>query len=349
MEKKTVAVAMSGGADSTYAAYILKKQGYDVIGVMAKFWVAPDEEGTCRSNLCCSPESLASARANAKKLGIDFYLVDMTKEFKEKVVDYYIKEYKACRTPNPCVMCNQEIKFGLLAEKAKALGAQFFATGHYAIIDKTPSGKIIKKARDDSKDQSYFLWRLSQEQLGHTIFPLGNCFKRDILKELEKNHLELSPKESQDVCFIGNMSQKFFLEKYIDSKSEGNIIDKHNNKIGEHKGLFGYTIGQRHHLGVNLPVPKYVIKLDGATNSLVVGDLKDLEKDEFEIEDCNWFCENVENIEDLYVSTRYNQAPVKCCLNKTKTLLDRPLKAITPGQSAVFYQDDKLVGGGIIK
>ncbi|MFA6422940.1 MAG: tRNA 2-thiouridine(34) synthase MnmA [Patescibacteria group bacterium] len=373
MKNKLVAAGMSGGADSTYAAYILKKQGYKVIGIMAKFWSCGNGDGE-RSNICCTPESLDRARENAKKIGIDFYLIDLSKEFKEKVVDYYIDEYKHFRTPNPCVVCNTEIKFGMLHDAAIKLGADYIATGHYAQIedlskfikskvhkvkkleekilrqaqdDTMVKGLILKRAEDKTKDQTYFLWQLTQNQLRHSLFPLGEIKKDEVLRIIKKEGFAISNKESQDICFLGGFSNEDFLKKYIKLEA-GDIKTTDGKIIGRHNGLYGCTIGQRHGIGVNLSEPSYIISLDEKTNSMIVGSAEELERKEFTISNMNWFISEDQR-NNLIVMTRYNQTPVSCTVLGNKVFLESKLKAITAGQSAVFYKDNLLVGGGIIE
>ena len=338
--KKKIAVAMSGGADSTYTAYILKKEGFDVIGVTAKFFLAPNSK-QCHQNI-------KAIQNNAKKIGIKHHFIDLSKAFKQDVVNYYLDEYQSCQTPNPCVVCNQKIKFGLLFEKMLKLGATLIATGHYAKIVETPEGQMIYKAKDKSKDQSYFLWKLPKKKLNHILFPLGNRAKKEVIEEVKKIGLKISPSESQDVCFLAGQTNQQFLKKYLKS-SPGKIIDQTGKVLGKHLGLFNYTIGQRHNLGLNSPQPFYVLELNCHENMLVVGSKNDLLSKEFDIDEVNWFVDDPEKIHHLKVKTRYRQQEIGCHLHHYHVSLEKDISAITPGQSAVFYDGERLIGGGIIK
>ena len=354
-KKIKVIVGMSGGVDSSVTAALLKKAGFDVVGVMAKFW----KEGASKENRCCSIESEKLARLVAKEIGIPFYVVNLEKEFKKKVVDYFLKEYKAGNTPNPCVVCNKEIKFGLLMEKAFKMGGDFVATGHYARFEKN---KLLK-GKDEDKDQSYFLWQLNQKQLSKILFPVGNYTKPQVRKLAEKFDLPTAETpESQEVCFVQNTTNDF-LKKYLKTKP-GKIVDINGKLIGQHLGLWFYTIGQRR--GLEIPQgsasaqkgsgetkPWYVVDKNFKKNILVVSkNEKDLLKKELIAKDLNWinpqkFPVNAE------VKIRYksNLAKVKILSqgkNKVKIIFQHPQKAITSGQSAVFYKKDELLGGGII-
>ena len=339
-----IVVAMSGGVDSSVTAALLKKQGFDVVGIFMKFW----KDGQSSENRCCSVESEKLARLVAKEIGIPFYVLNVEKEFKKKVVDYFLKEYKKGNTPNPCVVCNKEIKFGFLIKKALSLGADFVATGHYAQIK---NGRLFK-GKDDAKDQAYFLWQLNQDQLKHVLFPVGEYIKPEVRKLAKKFKLPTAETpESQEVCFIKNTTADF-LKKYLKTKS-GKIIDETGKVLGEHQGLWFYTIGQRKSLEVPQG-PWYVVSKDSKKNVLVVSkDLKDLEKKELIAGDVKWI--NLQKLPiNVEVKIRYKAEPAKAKLmkhgkNKVKIIFSKAQRAITPGQSAVFYKGKELLGGGVIE
>jgi tRNA-specific 2-thiouridylase len=247
------------------------------------------------------------------------------------------------------VVCNQEIKFGLLAEKAKALGADYFATGHYAKIkqDRHSKAFYIERADDETKDQSYFLWAIPRESLPVILFPLGDYNKQEVVARVRKLELEVQSKESQDICFVSSGSSQDFLKRYIKSKS-GIITDEEGNELGQHDGLFNYTVGQRHGLKITSPAPTYVLELDCSRNRLVVGKKEELQRDYFEIENAQWSVDQLEDLKDIKVKIRYGAKEIGCRIIGNLVKLAEPTLVITPGQSAVFYQKEKLIGGGII-
>jgi len=337
--KKRVIVAMSGGVDSSVAAALLKQAGFDVIGIMMKFW----KDGQSQDNRCCSVESEKLARLVARKIGIPFYVINAEKEFKRKVVDYFLKDYKIGNTPNPCVICNKEIKFGFLMRKALSLGSDFIATGHYARIK---GGKLFK-GRDKEKDQSYFLWQLSKKQLSHVLFPVGGYTKSEVRELAKKFNLPTAETpESQEVCFVQDTTDNF-LDKYL-GKKPGKITDMKGKKMGEHKGLWFYTIGQRR--GLEIPQgPYYVVNKDFKKNILIVSkSQKDLNKRELMIGNMSWVYPQKFPV-SVDVKIRYKSEFAKAKIFRNgKVLFNKPQKAITPGQSAVFYRGQTVLGGGVI-
>jgi len=358
-KNKKVIMAMSGGVDSSVAAALLRKEGFDIIGVFIKFWTAPEENGlVCAYNRCCSPESEKRARKVAEKLNIPFYVFNFEKEFKKKVVDYFLKEYKAGLTPNPCVVCNKEIKFGLLFKKLLSLNADYIATGHYVKKQETRNKKQIEykllKAKDKEKDQSYFLWQLDQKILEKTLFPAGDYAKSEIKKMAKKFKLPVVDiPESQEVCFIYTTTNDF-LRRYLKS-NPGKIINTKGKEIGRHQGLWFYTIGQRK--GIELSQgPFYVLEKDIKKNLLIVTkNQKDLFKKELVAKNINWILGREPKLPlKVLAKIRYAHksalaAVIKHKKDKIKIVFLRSQKAITPGQSVVFYKNQELLGGAVIK
>ncbi|MDO8496051.1 MAG: tRNA 2-thiouridine(34) synthase MnmA [bacterium] len=358
-----VYVAMSGGVDSSVAAALLSRQGFNVTGVFMKPW-QPFDKAQGKPSLCMWQGDREDAMRAAAVLGIRLLTWDFSKEYKKEVGDYMIREYRAGRTPNPDVMCNKEIKFGLFLKKALKEGANFIATGHYVRKVERRKVKVVRKvksqenlttyyslliAHDSNKDQSYFLWTLTQEQLRHSLFPIGDYIKPEVRKMAKKfglpNH---DKKDSQGVCFIGPLDMKEFLKRYIKNK-KGKIIDKDGNLVGEHDGAFYYTIGQRHGLNVgNGQGPYYVIDKNLKKNIIYVGKEKDLGGREAKISNISWI--NKPKLPALInVKIRYRSRSEKAILYKNGSLKFKNLiRAITPGQSAVFYKDKEMLGGGII-
>lgn len=345
---------MSGGVDSAVAAALLKRAGFEVIGVFMKFWVDDTGivSGACLpENRCCCDESEQRARKTAMQLGMPFYVIDARREFKKLVVDRFIADAKRGLTPNPCVICNQEIKFGLLVEKALQMGADYVATGHYAQIKKTKDGIYhLFKGRDKNKDQSYFLWRLGQEQLSRIIFPVG-CFEKKEVRNLAKKWRlpSAAAPESQEVCFAGG-NMEGFLEKYC-GKNPGKIINGEGKTIGQHQGLWFYTIGQRK--GIKLSGgPFYVAGKNFLKNELVVANnIEVLGKDKAKLSDLKWIAGFAPELSlKIKARIRYRAREVAAILDDTGGLeFKKPQFAVTCGQSAVLYKGQEVLGGGIIE
>lgn len=350
---------MSGGVDSSVCAALLKKRSFDVIGIFLKFWKDPKIR-TEIENICCSTDALLAARQTATKLKIPFYVLDVSQEFKKTVVDYFIKEYESGRTPNPCVRCNQFIKFDWLIKKAKALGADYVATGHYVRLRRKIINYKLLKAIDKKKDQSYFLWTLTQKQLKYLLFPIGSYTKKQVRLLAQKFKLPSAvKKESQGICFIPDRNIPLFLKRYAKKLTKpGKIVDKDGNILGRHKGLIFYTIGQRKRLGLGgQPQPLYVLKLDIKKNQLVVGPDKELYQKELFAENINWIASKFKLPSSglkLEAKIRYGHKAEPVIVypysqNKVKIVFQKPVRAITPGQSIVFYRKNELLGGGVIK
>ncbi len=375
--KKKVVCAMSGGIDSSVAAALLTEQGYEVVGIFCYFWSDPSL-GIPLPNKCCSLDALKAARSVSSTLGIPLHTLDLKSLFKKEIVDYFISEYKNCRTPNPCVICNKKIKFGRLLKEAKKIGADFLATGHYTRVSreipnikssayaKALAGRQIPniklfKGIDDVKDQSYFLWQLDQNQLKHLIFPIGE-YKKDQVRKLAKKFKlpVVNRPESQEICFVPGDDYRKFIKKYAeDFIKPGKIIDLKGNILGEHKGLPYYTIGQRKGLEIDATDPAYnpwyVVNLNCKNNALIVGKDEDLYTKEVNLENVNWISGNTsKKVIKCKVKIRYGMegqpAVVKLQItnNKSQIIFNEPQRAPTPGQSAVFFADDEVLGGGVI-
>jgi tRNA-specific 2-thiouridylase len=362
VKKPRVIVGMSGGVDSSVAAALLQKQGYDVVGIFMKLWAEKtDKTDLVRENICCSIEASTAARAVAEKLGIPFYVVNFEKEFKKAVVDYYIEEYESGRTPNPCVICNRDIKGEVLLKKANELNADYLATGHYARIQEAKSLKLkaeskryrFMKAKDEKKDQTYFLWTLTQEKLAHILFPCGAFTKPEIRKmALEFGLPTATRRESQGICFIPDRNVGGFLRRYAQNLTEpGPIVNMEGKIIGTHDGLINYTIGQREGLGLGGPDAYYVVRLNSKANTLVVGDNADLFTKELIATSINWI--NKPKTNEISARIRHGHPIEKCKIEADgfdlKVKFTKPQRAVTPGQSIVFYKGDEVLGGGVIK
>jgi tRNA-uridine 2-sulfurtransferase len=347
---------MSGGVDSSATAALLQEQGYDVVGITLKLW--PQDCVSRAEDKCCGPQAVTDARAVCHKLGIPYYLIDEAAEFQDKVIQYFADEYKAGRTPNPCVMCNQNLKFGRLISRADKLGAQYVATGHFAGVERSPeTGRtLLKRGRDSRKDQSYFLFSLRQDQLARAMFPLGDKTKADTRQVARHCHLKTADKEeSMEICFVpDNDYGKFLQQASLVQKHRGEIVNLQGRVLGEHEGIEFYTIGQRKGLGISSARPLYVIELDAARNRVVVGDDSALVCDEFVAERCNWIpFETPPPTFDAMVKIRYNHVGAPATVSAlpggaAKVKLHLPQRAVTAGQAAVFYRDDLVLGGGWI-
>ncbi len=352
--KQRVVVGMSGGVDSSAAAALLLEQGYDVVGITLKLW--PQDCVSRAEDKCCGPQAVSDARSVSDRLGIPYYLIDEAADFQKQVIAYFAEEYKAGRTPNPCVMCNEKLKFGTLINRARQLGADYIATGHFARVERVNGRVLLKRGCDARKDQSYFLFSLKQEQLARTLFPLGELTKSDTREIARESQLKTADKEeSMEICFVPDKDYgKFLRQANLVQPHKGDIVDLHGRKLGEHEGIEFYTIGQRKGLGLSSPKPLYVIELDAANNRVIVGDDSALDRDEFTVERCNWipFDEPPPSIE-VSAKIRYNHPGTVATVTPlpngaARVKLSVPQRAITPGQACVFYDGDLVVGGGWI-
>jgi len=363
---------MSGGVDSSATAALLLEQGYEVVGITLKLW--PQDCVNRAEDRCCGPQAVADARAVCHQLGIPYYLIDEAAEFQKHVIQYFADEYKAGRTPNPCVMCNQNLKFGRLIDRASQLGAEYIATGHFARIERpltpalSPAGGegvrrtgegaryLLKRGRDLKKDQSYFLFSLRQDQLARAMFPLGEKTKSDTREVARHCHLKTADKaESMEICFVPDKDYGGFLEKAkLAQKHRGEIVDLHGHVLGHHDGIEFYTIGQRRGLGITTPRPVYVVELDAENNRVVIGDESALDRVEFTATNCNWIpFDKLAGPVEVTAKIRYNHPGTPATVTPTgngsvKVKLHAAQRALTPGQAAVFYQDDLVLGGGWI-
>jgi tRNA-specific 2-thiouridylase len=341
MPKGKVAVALSGGVDSSAAALLLKQAAYEVIGIHMRLWDSPsfDYQAQRAENIC-------------RILGIPYHQVDLQKEFESCVVDYFCQEYQQGRTPNPCVACNQHIKFGLLLDTAISLGADYLATGHYAKVEHSRVGHRLLKAADTRRDQSYFLYTLTQKKLRHVLFPLGEYSRDEVKQMTKKAGLPTATKSSQDICFISQKNYGAFLSQRF-STPPGDIVDTRGKRLGQHQGIAFYTIGQRHGLGLASGKPLYIIKIEPESNRIVLGPENELYSQKLTARKLSWISGKAPR-EPITVKAkiRYKSKEAEATLFPRDESMDvhftQPQKAVTPGQAIVFYNADEVLGGGII-
>jgi len=350
-----VVIGMSGGVDSSVAAYLLKEQGYDVVGMTMKVWLTD-----CISqaeDACCGPSAIADARAVAHTLGIPHYVIDESPDFEKTVIDYFAAEYRAGRTPNPCVICNEKVKFGNLWTKASALGARYIATGHYARVEHPEGGRsVLRKGADRRKDQSYFLFSLRQEQLGRALLPLGAMSKPEIREIARRIGLKVAEKaDSQEICFVPGNDYKVFLRQRLGEADfhPGGIYDPTGRRLADHDGIEFFTIGQRKGLPGGSPQPLYVIDIDPTTNRVIVGGAADLLTETFLIDHAHWLDDEPEGPFEVNVKIRSAHPGTDATVTplgegRAQIRLHVPQRAVTPGQAAVCYAGDRVLGGGWI-
>src|SRR5271157_4618873 len=345
---KKVLVAMSGGVDSSVAAMIMKNEGYDVAGVTMCLGIR-ESGGRVR---CCGPAAVDDAKRVCNRLKIPHYVFDYGEELEEKVIARFVSEYLRGRTPNPCVDCNRHLKFGSLLEKAKVLGFDFLATGHYAAIERNEDGYCLKRAKDRKKDQTYFLYSMSYEGLGNVLFPLAALTKDEVRKIAKKNSLPVAEKqESQDICFVTQKNYQEFLLERVPKLNPGPIVDMQGNILGKHRGIVFHTIGQRGGLGISHTTPLYVVSIDPDENRIVVGEKKDLMAKGLVACDINMLVKSWPR--QVYAKIRYRKKEALCDVTSNKgrlrVIFAEEQEAITPGQSVVFYANDRVLGGGTIE
>ena len=357
--KPRVLMAMSGGIDSGVSAMLLQEQGYELVGVTFRTFDSITESCMAREKGCCSVDSIFEAKHLAEKLGFEHHILDARDTFRKTVIQNFIDEYLQCRTPNPCVLCNPIIKWGMLLDMADELGCEFLATGHYARIGEQNGRLFLRKGHDAQKDQTYFLWKLTLEHLRRTIFPLGDLTK-DEVREIAASHgfVKLSQKkESEEICFVPDNNYRNFLHENVPDLAErmppGMFVSTEGKMLGQHGGLYNYTIGQRRGLGIALGAPAYVVALDAESNRVVVGNKEDLMCQSLVVHDLN-LTKYADFADGMRVDCRirYRNKGVSSRLfhadEGVRVEFDAPVESVTPGQSAVFYEGDDVVGGGII-
>lgn len=354
-KKPTILVAVSGGVDSSVVAAMLAEQGYPIIGVQMHLW---SEAGKECENKCCTPESMEEARKSARTIGYPFHTIDAAEIFRKQIVQYFLDGYGEGKTPNPCVICNRDIKWGLLFDKLKEFGADYLATGHYVRLENEENGKArVFRAKDSSKDQSYVMSMLNQQQLQKTMFPLGNLLKTEVRELARAYNLPMAEKkDSQDLCFVSDDNYKdFLLRNAPEIVQPGKIMDRFGNQLGDHQGLAFYTIGQRKGIGIAAPEPLYVLEKNASENILVVGSAEDLNQKSILVKDVNWISGDLPSAPiKVQVKIRYKSdfRDAKITpLQDQKVLieLEESVRDATPGQFAVFYQGNELLGGGEIE
>ena len=346
-------VAMSGGVDSSVAALLLQRQGYDVVGVTMKLYSLDQADLPDYYRGCCTVDDVEDARIVCHRLGIPHYVLNVQREFQDHVIDYFCSEYRQGRTPHPCIACNDKIKFNFLSTRASILDAKYVATGHYARIEQEHCGFSLKKGLDAAKDQSYVLFGMGQDELGRTLMPVGG-YSKDAIRQLalEADFPNAEKPDSQDICFIPFGDYKAFLEERINTTG-GDIVDQDGSVLGQHKGIEFFTVGQRRGLGITGAEPMYVLRVEPETNRVVVGPEPALYRDSFTVSRVNYVAGNPpSDSTPVKVKIRYKFEEAPAVLHPGPTganvRFEKPQRAITPGQAAVFYQGDTVLGGGFI-
>ncbi|MEP6569811.1 MAG: tRNA 2-thiouridine(34) synthase MnmA [Acidobacteriota bacterium] len=364
-----LAVAMSGGVDSSAAAAILKEQGHDLVGFTMQLWnqrrgISVDADGEPLPSRCCSLDDVYDARRVAEELGFPFYVLNLEREFERDVVQPFVASYLNGETPIPCVSCNSRLKFASLDQLAASLGCDKVATGHYARVeyDEAANRYRLFRGRNLDKDQSYFLWELTQDQLSRALFPLGEMSKPEVREVAREHSLAVAEKsESQEICFVPDGNYAGFIDRYLAAEGAsdrlpgaGELVDASGAVVGQHAGIHRYTIGQRRGIGIAAPQPLYVINIDASKNEVVVGGQDDLLSSEFTAAGVNWVAfDQPSGTVRAEVRVRYRHQPAEAAItplanNRVQVVFDEPQRAITPGQATVFYRGDEVVGGGWI-
>lgn len=359
MQNKKVVVGMSGGVDSSVAAYLLKQQGYDVAGVTMEIWQQEENQAQEENGGCCGLSAVEDARQVAWKLGIPHYVMNFRKEFKSHVIDYFMDEYVHGRTPNPCIACNRFVKWESLLNRSLEIGADFIATGHYAQIEMLPSGRYtLKKSVTEAKDQTYALYNLTQHQLAHTLMPVGSYEKDQIRQIAADIGIPVAHKpDSQEICFIPDHDYARFIKENSPTRiPEGNFVDIDGNVLGRHKGITHYTIGQRKGLNLSLGRPAFVVAIRQESNEVVIGEAGDVFSDRLVCDRLNWMA--IEGLKGkrmhVQAKIRYSHKGAPCVIEEmgqdlVEVRFQEPQRAITPGQAVVFYDEGYVVGGGTIR
>lgn len=376
MEK--VVVGMSGGVDSSVAAYLLKKQGYDVIGVTMQIWQEEDICSMEENGGCCGLSAVEDARRVAAVLDIPYYVMNFKQEFKENVIDYFVSEYLKARTPNPCIACNRYVKWDALLKRSLSIGASHIATGHYARVTKLDNGRYtIKKSVTQAKDQTYALYNLTQEQLAHTLMPVGEYTKEEIRSIALEQRLPVANKpDSQEICFVPDQDYAGFIENYLveneivrdnrqlsqlttgrdtlNGLTPGNYVSTAGEVLGRHRGLIHYTVGQRKGLDLAMGQPVFVLELKSETNEVVIGNAKEVFSDRLYANQLNFMAiEDLEGEMEVEAKIRYSHKGARCNIKRIAEdevlcVFEEPQRAVTPGQAVVFYRDNYVIGGGTI-
>lgn len=357
--KEKVVVGMSGGVDSSVAAYLLKEQGYDVIGVTMQIWQEEDAQTMEHEGGCCGLSAVDDARRVAAQLEIPYYVMNFRREFQKHVIDYFIAEYRLGRTPNPCIACNRFVKWEALLQRSIGIGADYIATGHYAQIDRLPNGRYaLRQSASSGKDQTYALYNLTQDQLRHTLLPIGTSTKDQVREIARQAGLNVAEKpDSQEICFVPDNDYAGFIRRSTGvSETRGNFVTAGGEILGQHKGICHYTIGQRKGLGLALGRPVYVTKLRTDTNEVVIGEHEDLMAAELAAENMNYMArEALEPGQRMLAKIRYSHKGENCVVtdvskdgSRIRLRFDRAVRAVTPGQAVVLYEDDYVLGGGTI-
>ncbi len=346
-------IAMSGGVDSSVAAFLMKEKGYECVGCTMKLYANEDIDVDA-TNTCCSLDDVEDAKAVARRLDMPHYTFNFQERFRETVIDDFIYCYENGMTPNPCIQCNKHLKFSELYHRATVLECEKVVTGHYARIRETENGYQLLKGLDDNKDQSYVLYSMTQEELAHTALPLGEYSKDEVRKIAEENgFINANKPDSQDICFVPDGDYATAIKRFTGKEyAPGDFVDMEGNVLGKHKGIINYTIGQRKGLGISAEHPLYVVKLDMENNRVILGSNDDLFSREVNVVNINWI-NPVEDTITCKAKIRYRMKEQPCTIEKTsessaKIIFDEPQRAATPGQSAVFYDGDVVLGGGII-
>lgn len=357
MSRKVV-VGMSGGVDSSVAAWLLKEQGYDVIGVTMQIWQDEDRDVQEAEGGCCGLSAVEDARRVAMDLGIPYYVMNFKEEFRNNVMDYFVGEYVEGRTPNPCIACNRYVKWESLLRRSLSIGADYIATGHYAQIEQLPGGRYaLKTSVTASKDQTYALYNLTQDQLAHTLMPVGSYCKDEIRAMARDREILVAHKpDSQEICFIPDHDHAHFIEEYTGRQLPvGNFVDLQGNVLGSHKGISHYTIGQRKGLDLAMGRPVFVVEIRPGTNEVVIGEEKDVFTNILTCNKLNWMAVDGLHGKEMEVTAkiRYSHKGASCTIREigadlVECRFEEPVRAVTPGQAVVFYQGDYVAGGGTI-